>query len=106
MAGCRLGDGALVLNGQPFELRGAEIPYFALPRPACERQLDLAAAAGCNAASSYMPWFVHEAEEGRFDFAPLVAFLDACAQRGLWVVARPGPWINWSHETGGVPDWV
>ena len=34
------------------------------------------------------------------------AFLDLCAELGLWVIARPGPFICAEWDFGGFPWWL
>ena len=43
---------------------------------------------GLNCISSYVPWILHEEKEGEFNFSinlDLSAFLDLCAENGLYV---------------------
>jgi beta-galactosidase len=61
---------------------------------------------------TYIPWAVHEIAPGSFDWGTLdarkdvEAFLRLCEERGLWLLARPGPLINAELTDFGFPEWV
>ena len=64
---------------------------------------------GLNCISSYVPWILHEEKEGEFNFSgnlDLSAFLDLCAEKGLYVFIRPGPYIMAEMKKEGIPFWV
>ena len=51
---------------------------------------------GFNAISSYYFWAFHNPSPGVLDFdgwKALEPFLEAANDAGLWVIARPGPWV-------------
>jgi hypothetical protein len=69
--------------------------------------------AGFNAVATYVPWIVHEYEEGHFDFtgqrgdvSNLVAFLDLCRTLGMPIMLRPGPLIFAEYDGFGIPRWL
>jgi beta-galactosidase len=72
--------------------------------------LDAMKAMGLRAVDTYVPWGVHEVAQGDFDFGERYARLDVarfmrlCADRGLYVVARPGPHINAELTFFGLPE--
>lgn len=74
--------------------------------------LDRLVQIGVSGVSTFICWDFHEFEPGAYDFSGktngsrnLVAFLDACLQRGLFVMARPGPIIETEWVTRGpAPD--
>lgn len=41
--------------------------------------------------------------EGIFDFEP---FFDAASKAGIYLLARPGPYINAEVSGGGFPGWL
>lgn len=68
------------------------------------------AAAGFNTVSIYTHWgLVQPDPHGRLDwdgFRALEPFFDAAQRAGLWVIVRPGPYINAETTAGGLPAWV
>lgn len=74
--------------------------------------LDAMRAMGLRIVDTYIPWGVHETALGTFDFGESFARLDVtrflrlCAERGLYVVARPGPHINAELTYFGLPERV
>lgn len=54
-------------------------------------------ALGYNAVSVYVHWGLVEAEQGVFNFNGIFnwePFFDAIKKVGLYVIVRPGPYIN------------
>jgi beta-galactosidase len=76
-----------------------EVHYFRLDPAEWEDRLDTALRTGVTAIATYVPWLAHELPDGSFDFGArhphldLVRFLSLCAERGLSVIARPGPFV-------------
>jgi beta-galactosidase len=74
--------------------------------------LDAMKAMGLRVVDTYIPWGVHETAQGTFDFGESFARLDVArfmrlsADRGLYVVARPGPHINAELTWFGLPERV
>ena len=108
-----LQDRRLLVDGHPVYISGGEIQYFRLPRAAWRDCLATARAGGLNTVTSYMPWYWHEPTEGQIDLTgrtrpecDLRYFLDLAAKTGLWVVARPGPFVNSELRWGGFPKWL
>lgn len=82
----------LVLSG--------EVHYFRLDRRDWTDRLAAAVDTGVTAVATYIPWLVHELADGTFDLTgrtrpelDLGGFLDLCADHGLAVIARPGPFV-------------
>lgn len=91
----------LFLNGRAFLVRGAEIQYFRLDPRDWDAVLSQAVADGINLVTTYIPWFFHEETEGAIDLdghtdpaKDLVRFLELACSHGLYIAARPGPFIN------------
>ena len=63
-------------------------------------------AAGFNTVETYVPWNFHEREKGQLDLTLLDKFLSVCQQMGLYVIARPGPYICAEWDIGGFPRWL
>ena len=70
----------------------------------------------CLISCSYVPWNLHEPEEGVFDFGQggrdfsmfldLPAFLRMAQEEDLFVIFRPGPYICAEWDFGGLPRLV
>ena len=97
------------IDGRPVWLASGEMHYFKMPRGEWRRRLVQLKMAGFNAVSVYMPWNYHEVVEGRWEFdgdKDVGHFLDLAAEAGLYVVARPGPYICDEWQMGGLPPWL
>jgi len=74
--------------------------------------LDAMKAMGLRVVDTYVPWGIHETAQGAFDFGEKFARLDVarfiglCHERGLHVIARPGPHINAELTWFGLPERV
>jgi beta-galactosidase len=103
--GIRIGREELPLYSGAFH-------YWRSPRSAWKRILSRIRSMGFGFVETYIPWIVHEPQEGCFDFGEKVpekdldAFLSLCEELGLCVIVRPGPHINAEMVNFGFPDWV
>jgi beta-galactosidase GanA len=101
---------SLKIDGRRVLLRAAEFHYFRLPSPDLWRDiLEKYRAAGFNAVSLYFDWAYHSPEPGRYDFTgvrDVDRLLRTAEQSGLYVIARPGPYINAETTGGGFPGWL
>ena len=100
---------AYQIEGKPTWLLSGEIHYFKLTRGDWRRRLVQLKCAGFNTVSVYMPWNFHEVGEGGWDFSgekDVEHFLKLAAELGLYVVARPGPYICDEWQAGGLPPWL
>ena len=62
-----------------------------------------------NTVSFYVDWALLEGKERSFSAkGPLALepFFDAAKQAGLYLIARPGPYINAEVSGGGFPGWL
>ena len=98
------------LDGKRVWLWSAEFHYFRLPNPDLWRdQLEKLKASGFNAVSLYFSWAYHSPAPGRFDFTgvrDVDRLLDIAQEVGLYVIARPGPYVNAELDSGGFPAWL
>jgi beta-galactosidase len=97
---------SFVIHNRPLILFGGSMPYFRVPEPEWEPALRRIAADGFNLIDTYVPWSLHEPEEGRFDFDELQRFLDLATKYDLYVVARPGPYLCSEFDQGEFPRWL
>lgn len=104
-------DGIFYLNGKEDHLISGEFHYFRVPKADWRTRLRLWKEAGGNTIATYIPWLIHEPEEGRFsfgehDYDDLAGFLEACREEGVLVVARPGPYQYSELKCAGLPEWL
>ena len=94
------------INGNDLILIGGSMHYFRIPEAEWEKSFRRIESDGFNIVDTYIPWFVHEPEESKFQFDNLEEFLALARKHHLYVVARPGPYINSETDQGGFPRWL
>lgn len=99
------------VNGEPTPLISGEFHYFRVPKEDWRKRLLLLKESGANAVATYIPWIVHEPEEGKilFDDVPqrcLTEFLRLCNELEIMVIARPGPYSYSELCQHGLPAWL
>jgi hypothetical protein len=91
-------NASLTLANERFLLFGGEFHPFRLPVPSLWHDvLEKIKAAGLNTVSFHVPWALLEGEPGVFraeGVYDLGAFFGAAREVGVWLVARPGPYIR------------
>ncbi|WP_253767216.1 beta-galactosidase [Goodfellowiella coeruleoviolacea] len=101
---------SLTVDGQRVLLWAGEFHYFRLPSPDLWRDaLEKIKAAGFNGVSLYFHWGYHSPKPGVYDFTgvrDIDRLLRMAEEVGLYVVARPGPYINAETSGGGFPAWL
>jgi beta-galactosidase len=100
--GIRIGD-------RPQLLLCASLFYFRLPREEWRARLEQVRASGYTCVDVYLPWNFHETAPGRWSFEgrrDVAKFLDLAHAAGLYVIARPGPYICSEWDGGGLPAWL
>ncbi|KAM0542864.1 hypothetical protein ACHAPJ_012587 [Fusarium lateritium] len=101
---------SLFIRGERVTIFSAEIHPFRLPVPSL--YLDLfhkVKAMGFNMVSFYVDWAVLEGKPGEFrseGALDLQPFIDAAQEAGIYLLARPGPYINAEVSGGGFPGWL
>jgi beta-galactosidase GanA len=66
-------------------------------------------ALGFNCVSFYVDWALLEGKPGNYSAEGIFAlepFYDAATTAGIYLIARPGPYINAEASGGGFPGWV
>jgi len=113
MSEIEIKNGSFMIQGKPEIIHAAEFHYFRIPEDQWESRLKLLKSTGFNTLATYIPWLWHEPKEGEFDLdghthpmRNLAGFLDLAAQLGLWIIARPGPYIMAETINEGIPPWV
>ncbi|KAK6539096.1 hypothetical protein TWF694_010635 [Orbilia ellipsospora] len=97
------------VDGERVMIYSGEVHPFR--NPVQDLHLDIlqkVKALGFNAVSVYIHWGLVEYERGKFNWDgvfDLQPFFDAAKAAGLWVIVRPGPYINGESTGGGLPGW-
>ena len=101
---------SLMIDGKRTYIWSGEFHYYRLPSPDLWRDvLEKMKAAGFNAASIYFSWAYHSPAPGKYDFTgvrDVDKLLDIAKSVGIYVIARPGPYINAEVDGGGFPAWL
>jgi hypothetical protein len=91
-------------------VRAGSLHYFRLPaRELWRDRIALMKDAGLNAIDVYYPWNFHSERAGEYDFSDLrdIEHLhDLIESAGLWLIARPGPYICAEVDLGGLPAYL
>ena len=100
------------IDGKPAYLYSGEFDYFRVPKPDWRRRMQLFKEAGGNCLATYVPWLIHEPEEGKFVFGgadgvhDFEGFVETAGEMGLYVIARPGPYQYSELRYNGLPGWL
>ncbi|WP_157085794.1 beta-galactosidase [Devriesea agamarum] len=99
------------VDGTRLHIFSGELHYWRLPSPGHWRDIfQKMRGAGFNAVSLYFFWGFHQsAPDGPFDFSgirDLDLLLTMAREEGLYVIARPGPYINAEISMGGLPAYM
>lgn len=104
------------LNGRNISLYSGTLHYFRVPKAYWRDRLRKMRAAGLNTVETYIPWNLHEFEDGKYDFGKggsdmqdfldVKEFFEIAKEEDLFAIARPGPFICAEWEFGGFPSWL
>ncbi|EGO22566.1 glycoside hydrolase family 35 protein [Serpula lacrymans var. lacrymans S7.9] len=104
-----------ILSQRTFIL-SAEIHPWRVPNPNLWADLfQKIKANGFNTVSFYVHWALHyptpDTGGGKGDweqgtYRDVQMFIDEAKKAGLWMIARPGPYINGETTGGGFPGWA
>ncbi|PGH07140.1 beta-galactosidase [Blastomyces parvus] len=101
---------SLFINGERIMIFSAEFHPFRLPVPSL--WLDIfqkIKALGFNCVSFYTYWALTEGKPGDYTAEGIFAwepFFEAATEAGIYLLARPGPYINAEVSGGGFPGWL
>ena len=102
-------NGQFQLDGKPFVILAGEIHPSRVPKEYWRQRIQMAKAMGLNTISVYEFWNMHEPEKGKFYFRDnedVTKFINICAEEGMYVILRPGPYVCAEWEFGGYPYWL
>ncbi|RLL97383.1 hypothetical protein CFD26_106997 [Aspergillus turcosus] len=101
---------SLFVNGERIMIFSGEFHPFRLPVPPLWRDVfQKIKALGFNCVSFYVDWALLEGKPGEYraeGIFDLEAFFDAAKNAGIYLLARPGPYINAEASGGGFPGWL
>jgi beta-galactosidase GanA len=101
---------SLMIDGERQFIWSGEFEYWRLPSPSLWLDiLQKMKAEGYNTVAIYFDWAYHSPKPGVYDFSgtrDVNKLLDMAARVGLYVIARPGPYINAETSAGGLPGWL
>ena len=101
---------SMSIDGRRTFVWSGEMHPFRLPSTALWRDvLQKMKAIGFNTVSFYFDWGYHSPAPGVYDFTgvrDMDRLLDIADEVGLYVIARPGPYINAETDGGGFPAWL
>lgn len=101
---------SLFIHGERAMIFSGEVHPFRLPVPSL--YLDVfqkIKALGFNMVSFYVDWALLEGKRGEFradGIFDLEPFFEAASEAGIYLLARPGPYINAEASGGGFPGWL
>jgi beta-galactosidase len=98
-----------LLDGKPFQIISGDMHYARVPRQYWRDRMRKMKAMGLNTLTTYVFWNLHEPQPGQFDFTgnlDIAAYVRMAQEEGLWVIARPGPYVCTEWEFGGFPAWL
>ncbi|KAG9234622.1 glycoside hydrolase family 35 protein [Amylocarpus encephaloides] len=101
---------SLMVYGERLYVFSGEFHAYRLPVP--DLWLDVfqkIKALGFNCVSFYVDWALLEGKPGTYAADGIFAlepFFDAAKQAGIYLIARPGPYINAEASGGGFPGWL
>lgn len=101
---------SLIVDGKRVFIRSGAFHYFRTPGAelAKDRFMKLKAA-GYNTVDLYLNANYHTRKEGEYDFSDIKdirKILEIAKEVGLFVIIRPGPFINAEVNAGGLPFWL
>ncbi|KAL9619062.1 MAG: hypothetical protein Q9160_006317 [Pyrenula sp. 1 TL-2023] len=101
---------SLFVRGERIMFFSGEFHPYRLPVPSL--WLDVfqkIKSLGYSGVSFYVDWALLEGQRGSFTADGVFAlepFFDAASQAGIYLLARPGPYINAEVSGGGYPGWL
>ncbi|KAL4895785.1 glycoside hydrolase superfamily [Aspergillus ambiguus] len=101
---------SLFVNGERIMLFSGEVHPYRLPVPPLWTDVfQKIKALGFNCVSFYVDWALLEGKPGDYRAEGVFAwepFFEAATKAGIYLLARPGPYINAEVSGGGFPGWL
>ena len=99
-------DRQILIDGQAEQIRSGAMHYFRIMPEQWQMRIEALKCCGLNTLETYMPWNLHEKNEGSFDFQgrlDIASYIRMAGDAGLYVILRPGPYICSELDLGGLP---
>jgi beta-galactosidase GanA len=101
---------SMLIGGKRVYVTAGEFDPWRTPSPSLWLDdLQKMKADGYDAVTVYFDWDYNSPAPGVYDFTGVRnynEFLNMAQEAGLYVIARPGPYINAETDGGGIPSWV
>jgi beta-galactosidase GanA len=101
---------SMLIGGKRVYITAGEFDPWRTPSPSLWLDdLQKMKSDGYNAVTVYFDWDYNSPSPGSYDFTgvrDMNEFLNMAQRAGLYVIARPGPYINAETDGGGIPAWV
>ena len=107
---CVFDKNSLIIDGKRVFIRSGAMHYFrTFGLKEWKDRLSKMKSGGYNAVDLYFCWSFHAPFKNGFDFSDyknIRDLLNIAQDLGLFVIARPGPYINGEISAGGIPYWL
>lgn len=102
---------SLIIDGKRLFMWSGEYHPWRIPVPELWQDImQKIKAAGFNTFSMYTHWGWHSAADGKLDFETgahnITSIFEMAKEMGLYILLRPGPYINAETSAGGYPGWL
>eukprot|EP00871_Galdieria_phlegrea_P000384 jgi/Galph1/1346/GphlegSOOS_G6097.1 len=101
---------SLIIDGERQFIYSGAFHYWRLPSPSLWKDiLEKLKAAGMSATTVYFAWSYHSPKSHLYNFESIRdidRLLDMAKETGLYLISRPGPYINAETNAGGFPGWL
>ncbi|GJQ08631.1 hypothetical protein GpartN1_g422.t1 [Galdieria partita] len=101
---------SFLIDGERHYIFSGSWHYWRLPSPSLWRDIyEKYRAAGFNTATMYFNWDYHSPKSEVYSFfgvRDVQKVLEMAKEAGIYVIARPGPYINAETNAGGFPGWL
>lgn len=110
MGGINFDKYSLKINGSRKYIFSGTIHYYRHPSPKqWESRIRKLKQSGFNTIDTYYYWGYHSPAQGIYDFQDsrdIELFQQMVSDNGMYLIARPGPYICAEVDGGGFPGWL
>ncbi len=107
---CVFDKNSLIIDGKRTFIKSGAMHYFrTFGHDEWHDRLSKLKTGGYNTVDLYFCWSFHALKPNFYDFADyknIRELLSIARDLGLFVIARPGPYINGELSAGGIPYWL